>query len=78
MSLIWMSSWDWEIMFTVEFEFLFRNSKWFLGDFTLYRPIQDIVRDIIDICWKFICRNNLVYFRWWRFIGIPIKSFSPE
>ncbi|USN57705.1 MAG: hypothetical protein H6767_04925 [Candidatus Peribacteria bacterium] len=48
-ALVWVSSRDREFMFTVELQFLLNDSKWFLRHFTLYRPIQDIIRDIFDV-----------------------------
>ncbi|USN57711.1 MAG: hypothetical protein H6767_04960 [Candidatus Peribacteria bacterium] len=75
-ALVGVASWDRKFMFTVELEFLFDDSKWFLRDFTLYRPIQDIIRDIFYVLWKFICRNYFIYFGWWGFVGGPIKYRS--
>gem|GEM_PF-2277298 len=49
MTLIWMSAWNWKVMFAVKFELLFDNPEWLLGDFTLDCPIEDIVRDLRNI-----------------------------
>ena len=43
MTLIGVSSWDSESMFSVELEFLFDDTKWFLGDFTFYCPVEYII-----------------------------------
>ncbi|USN59362.1 MAG: hypothetical protein H6767_04830 [Candidatus Peribacteria bacterium] len=69
MALVWVSSWDREFMFTVELQFLLDDSKWLLRYFTLYCPIQDIIRDIFDIGREFVCWNYFIYFWCWRFVG---------
>ncbi len=69
-----MSVWDGEVMFAVEFEFLFDDTEWFLGDFTFDCPVQDIIRDLGNVIREFVCRNDLFYFGEWWFVVGPVED----
>ena len=77
-SLVWMSSWYWKVMFSVELEFLSDDTKWFLCEFTLYSPIEYIIWYIFYILWKLLCRDDLVYLRKWWFVVRPVEARSVE
>lgn len=63
MPLIRMSSRYRKIMFPIELQFLFDYSEWFTGYFTLYSPIEYIIRYLRYIIRKFIGRYYLLYLR---------------
>jgi hypothetical protein len=60
-------------VFPIELKFLFNDSKRFSAHFTLYCPVQDVVRDSLDRIWEFRCRNYLLYSREGRLIVRPVE-----
>lgn len=73
-SLIWMSSGYWKMVFSVEFQFLFDDTIWLFGDFTLYSPIEYIIWYVHNVVGEFVCGDDLCYFRKWGFIVTPVES----
>ena len=69
-----MSSGNREIVFSVELKFLRNDSEWFLGNLTLYSPVQYIIWDIGYVMWKLTSWNHFLNF-WKRcFIVTPVES----
>jgi len=61
-------------MLAVELQFLSDDTEWFLGYFTLDSPVKDVIRNLGNVCWKFFCWNNLLYFREWGFVVGPVED----
>ncbi len=74
MTLVGVSSGDGERVFAIEFELLLDDAKRFLGNLAFYRPVEDVIGDIGDILWKFVCGNNLLYLRERSLVVRPVES----
>ncbi len=66
------------MMFPIELQFLWNDTKWFSGYFTLYRPVQDIIGNRGNIFWEFTGWNDFIYLREGRFVVRPVEKRSVE
>ena len=68
MTLIGMSSWNGEVMFTVEFQLRFDDSKGLFRHFTLNGPVENIIRNLFDVVGKFGRGDDFFDFGEWGFV----------
>ena len=77
-ALIRMSSRDRKGVLAVEVKLLLDDAEGFLGDLALYGPVEDIIRDVLDILREFVCRDDLLDFGERRFVVGPVEAaFEP-
>ena len=77
-SLVWMFPWYRKRVFSIELQFLWNDSKWFPGYFTLYCPVQYIIWYTRYIIWKLQSWYDLLYLWEWWFIGRVVESSSKD
>ncbi len=73
-----MSSRDREMMFPIELQFLWNDTKWFSRHFTLDGPVENIIRNRGNILWEFTRWDDFISLREGRFIVRPIENGSVE
>lgn len=75
-SLIWVTTRDRQAMFPIELQFLSYDPKRTTRHFTLYCPIQDIIRNRVYSIRKLRCRDRFLYSREWSLIVTPVESLT--
>ena len=58
----------------LQFELLLDDAEWFLGNFTLDRPVENVIGDVFDVGWEFTCWDDLLDLREWGLVVGPVED----